>query len=506
MKKVILCATALLIGGVAMAQDGAVAPKKAVEATPNIAIAPDLNANYGVSSQDGTSNKVYVAQAGSRQSVWTVQSNGTGIGGNQISVTQTGLVTPGESGIENVVEARQMGTGNSSQIAQQGDYNNALTEQGLTEDDSANNVASIVQGVANQAENNEAYVKQDGDGNNSFTKQTFDNNESSTIQNGTENLASVMQQANPNQSAGHSATVNQDGMRNQATVGQSEGDRNTSVANQDGNDNRTYQTQTGGSFAELAQDGTNNASTQNQDGSGNIGLVDQGSNALNSQIGTWDVNQGVMTSIYDYTGTPNGDSKNGIAFQDQTGDDNKAYIGQFDGIGTANSAEQIQNGDGNTAYMKQNSYTSAGDNTNGDGGGNIGKQMRTNNGSIAGLVQLGRRNVAVQNQHRNDDVFSIQDGRRNLLNTVQAGGQNIAHTIQIGDDNQAFVTQNMGQGYVVEQGLNSLMSSGNTVQVHQYGPGGAIPNPDPSSVLGTTLLAPTTNITPQTALSLTSPF
>ena len=164
MKKVVLSAIALFVGAIGFSQvtdgDGNSSSDPTV-----IAALPGAGAgaNTGLSVQYGNAQRVRVRQAGTRQSAYTVQDNGSGAGGNQAFVRQTGAVGP-NSGVLNAAEVLQSGTTNSSLTRQEGDRNKANTRQGQNNDASANNKAYIRQGNANQAERNFAQIDQDGNG------------------------------------------------------------------------------------------------------------------------------------------------------------------------------------------------------------------------------------------------------------------------------------------------------------------------------------------------------
>ena len=153
MKKAILCAAALMFGTMAFAQVSGAPTASAVPALPGAA----ANANTGESIQNGNDNKVRVRQAGTSQSVYTNQNDGSGSGGNLAAVQQTGLVNP-TSGIANLAEVLQSGSANQSTTLQEGDYNNAVTRQGQNDDSSARNKAWIRQGTGQQAESNHAAI------------------------------------------------------------------------------------------------------------------------------------------------------------------------------------------------------------------------------------------------------------------------------------------------------------------------------------------------------------
>jgi len=221
-----------------------------------------VGANTGLSVQNGDDNKVRVRQAGTEQSVLTYQDNGSGLGGNLARVMQTGDVT-GASGYQNAAEVNQSGTTNQSTTVQEGDLNNAITNQGQNDDASANNKARIQQGTGDQAEANYAAVDQDGNDNQSSTLQTYDNSDAYTLQSGNGNANMIVQDAGPNGSDGHEAYAAQLGDYNESSINQSgNGGRNNAQVRQFGSYNQSKQTQ-----ATNAAAGT----------VGNSGYVQQGS-------------------------------------------------------------------------------------------------------------------------------------------------------------------------------------------------------------------------------------
>lgn len=227
MKKVILCAAALMFGTVAMAQvSGTPMGGGSQPAVTPVAALPGAaaGANTGQSIQNGNDNKVRVRQAGTSQSVLTNQSDGSGTGGNLAQVTQIGLVQSG-SGELNLAEVQQQGSANQTTLLQQGDYNEAITRQGSNDDASSGNKARIQQGAvgAQQAESNYAAIDQDGTNNQAQTDQRYDNSDAWTIQVGDANKSMVYQSAGPNGSSGHDALTEQYGNNNESSIHQGNG-------------------------------------------------------------------------------------------------------------------------------------------------------------------------------------------------------------------------------------------------------------------------------------------
>jgi hypothetical protein len=460
MKKVIFCAFALSVFSLGYSQVNdvlqyGVAPEStAVTSVPKMS--PAVDANNGLSEQTGFMQKVRVRQAGTYNAVWTVQDNGSGLGGNQARVDQTGNVGP-FSGVENSAEVRQSGTHNQSSTFQEGDYNNALTKQGQNDDASARNKARIQQGVAQQGEYNFSNVTQDGSDNQAFTKQMYDNNDAWVTQEGEFNKALVIQNGSPNGSDGHSALVNQDGIANESFINQGgAGGRNTAKAVQLGNANHAKQVQSTDAFAGSP---------------GNSAIISQGDGSVPTFLNT-SILFGRILNIdpdFDMFGF-SGNSFNGLAFQSQWGHENEAEIHQFgaDYPTEHNYAEQNQNGARNDAYIVQNAYGAP------DGGGNYARQDQMSGGddNIAGIGQNGWGHKAYQRQFGDrNNTISTQRGMHNKVNTYQDGEDNWGVTKQVGMWNKAFLVQKGSNSYMIDQFGNF-----NQADVLQLGPDGDIYN------------------------------
>ncbi len=445
MKKVIFCAIALMLGGMTYAQ------KQAQVIPPIAGTGGHLNA--GQSVQNGTDNAVQVRQAGTENSVYTVQDNGTVDGGNLARIMQTGLVQPLFSAYKNAAEVLQSGDDNQSTTWQQGDENNAYTAQGQKNTASAENKAKIQQGNADQAQFNYATIEQDGDGNNASTLQTYDNSEAWTVQEGNDNGSKIRQNAGPNLTDGHLAQNEQIGNYNESSINQSgAGARNTARTFQDGDYNQAMQVQTTDAV---------------KGGVGNTAIIAQGN-----------VNTGFLFSpiwadlqLVDVItqGSQGLGSIGGIAFQDQSGSDNNADIRQFGTDSpTGNYAEQNQSGSGNDAFSVQNLYGNAA------AGGNYSRQDQGGTNSEAGVSQNGYSHKAYQRQLGDDNIaLSTQgNGYGNLVNTYQDGNENRVTTAQRGVQNVALVVQRGGNSYVAQQNLDGLGGGGNQIDVLQLGPNG----------------------------------
>jgi hypothetical protein len=464
MKKVILGAAALMIGTFTFAQS-ITAPVQA----EHIGILPGAapTANSGQSQQNGNDNRVQVMQAGTNQSASTYQSDGSGTGGNLTWISQIGAVSSA-SGVANNAEVRQMGTENQSTTDQQGDYNSALTKQGLNDDGSAGNMAWIRQGTNEQAQNNAAEINQDGDDNVAKTKQTFDNNEALINQMGDDNKAFSIQNGGPNGTVGHAAQIDQTGDGNEAYSNQSgNGAQNNALVYQLGDNNESQQVQ------------INSASSG---GSQNWASVTQGDGARDGWALNGSIWLGQLTSLDDIlTGSFNGDSYGATAYQFQDGTDNQAEVHQFGGGSQnppGNYAEQHQDGDRNDAFIQQNAYGSAA------GGANYARQDQDGNNNQAGVAQLGVGHKLFQTQTGNYNIaMSTQRGECNQVNTHQIGDQNVVNTAQRGIDNGILVVQDGGHSYSVTQNLPNgspvgMPNGHNSVNVLQLGPSGTNPGID----------------------------
>ncbi|MCF6307509.1 MAG: curlin [Flavobacteriaceae bacterium] len=465
MKKVVLSAMALMFGAIMVAQNDPITDTSG-DMSPDVKIEPSLSldplANTGKSVQFGDGNKVRVRQAGSSQSVSTVQDNGSGLGGNLARIMQTGAVGP-NSGVANAAEVLQSGTANQSTTVQEGDENWAITRQGQKNDASSGNKAKIRQGTGQQAESNYAAIDQDGDNNQAKIRQIFDNNDAWTQQVGNENKSKVMQNAGPNGSDGHSASVDQQGDRNESFVTQSGlGGRNTATLLQQGDDNKGKQYQT--TDALVGSDG-NRAGMQQGTLNQSWSLLPLTAGLLSDVGGIDPGNLPIYVSSLESFGA--------VGFQIQSGNENAADMVQAGGsVGDSNYGEQNQSGSGNEAAMVQG-HTGA-------GGNNYAKQEQIGYGNYAGLGQSGSGFKALQTQYGTDNnVLSSQRGEGHLLNVHQRGNLNVATTAQAGLANRALVVQRDGQSYTVEQNLNlaggpahDLSAGGNQVDVLQLGPNG----------------------------------
>ncbi|KXN98756.1 hypothetical protein LS48_09350 [Aequorivita aquimaris] len=459
MKKVILGAAALMFCGFAFAQRGGVETPTAptgAETITNLSVDP--NANTGQSTQTGDNNRVQVLQVGTSQSASTYQGNGSGIGGNLALITQVGAIQT-TSGVRNDAEVHQMGSENKSITDQQGDYNEALTNQGMNDDGSSNNFAWIRQGTNEQAQDNMAEVNQDGDNNVAKTLQTFDGSSALINQVGDGNMAFSKQNAGANLTGGHQSEIWQQGDENKAFQDQKRGNdgNNSALIAQIGDGNEAQQTQENTGGAAAAQ---------------NEAFISQGDGTIASDL-TTSIYFGRLTSIDDIqNGSYNPGSTDGRAFQNQLGVGNNAELYQNgDATNGSNYSEQNQTGDDNAAYVIQNLFG------NPNGSGNSAWQDQTGNGNQAGIAQNGNTHKAYQFQDGNDNIaMSTQRGECNQVNTHQLGDDNYVQTAQRGMDNGILVVQDGGHSYSVQQNLTDGMpNGGNSVNVLQLNPNGTDP-------------------------------
>lgn len=462
MKKVIFCAVALFAGGMTFAQvtdaNGNSSPN------PNV-IAPlagsAAGANSGLSIQNGHENKVRVRQAGTSQSVYTFQDDGTtGFGENQADVRQTGAVSS-MSGVANAADVRQSGALNNSRTIQEGDNNEAVTRQGQLDGSSTANRARIQQGTGQQAQDNYAAIDQNGDNNWASTRQTYDNSDAWTQQTGDKNKSKILQDAGPNQTDGHYAMNQQEGNENESYINQQgNGARNSARAYQVGDNNQSKQYQT----ATATSGSGNDAGVQQGGGSGTLGAVAQ--EAVTQWVNVINNVDGAANPIF--FSYPNDYNK---ALQVQVGDDNSAGIFQVGGgAAGANYAEQNQDGNANNAGIAQAHHF------NGEAD-NYGRQDQEGDSNTAGLVQQGSNNKSYQAQDGDSNTsLAHQAGSGHKLNTHQFGDGSIAHAAQHGADNRALIVQYDGQSYTVEQNKNlgvfDRSAGGNQADILQMGPSG----------------------------------
>ena len=457
MKKVIFCAVALMMGAVGLSQTTPVppaAPTNAQALTPMAPAPPTANMDHSI--QNGNDQKVSVTQIGTSQGAYSDQDNGTGLGFNQARILQTGNVQAA-SGVGNMAEVWQRGSANQSTQAQYGDYNESLIRQGMTNTASAGNRALAQQGDANaqQGENNQLQIDQDGNLNQARTQQRFDNNDALTDQDGDLHYADIWQRANPNGSDGHAAHIDQDGLSNDAWIRQDGmGERNEASSLQDGTGNYSWQEQYSTTSAGPALY-ANNA------------LVAQGTNTGNYMTTVWDSD--MNTNVDNYHVGFNTTSLYNEAFQFQNGG-NYNDVAAFQ-RGTANYSEQHQDGAGNEALTVQSYYDPSVLT-----GNNYAKQTQTGDDNVAAIGQNGYNNRALQSQiGSSNKALSTQQGHDNDVNIHQRGDMNSATSAQRAACNDILIVQYDGQSAKVEQNLGGGLGN-NTANIYQSGPngGGAI--------------------------------
>jgi hypothetical protein len=447
MRKVILSIVALAIASVAMAQDTGARKAVQVAQIPGSA----AGANTGESIQNGSANAVEVRQAGTEQSTLTDQD---GVA-NLARVMQTGDVNGNQalSGQLNLAEVEQTGFNNQSTIYQEGDFNNAMIDQN-NDNDTAANRAQIMQGVADQAESNDAAIVQDGEDNSAYTLQTFDNSDASTVQDGTGNISEIDQNAGPEDSMGQFAIVNQTG---------------------NANESRVEQDNVGGSNARnrafASQFGDNNKAEQIQEAEGSMGnraQIDQGWDGSHIVSGT---SFGRLLELTNFdsqivNSIPNESSTEAVAFQSQSGDDNDGLIAQASSVAGSNNAAQIQDGNGNSGWISQSFYSVGGTE-------NVGRQLQTGDDNAAALNQDGADHASLQDQWGDDNTSVVsQAGMGNNSNMFQVGAGSYGQTLQHGEFNVALLTQRDGQSYTIRQneGVFAPGVGGNQADILQEGP------------------------------------
>ncbi len=428
MKKMILCAAALMIGGVAMAQstDG-------IQTAANNSTNPTANAAEVTQGTDGDADyqKVRVVQIGATNSVVTNQ-DGTPVspmnGGGTLLANSADVLQVGN---DNAAEVDQNGIGNLGSISQAGLNGAAFPDgDGLVIEGNAailnqnndgtlgdeGNTGILVQGVSGVddvafgAEANEAVLTQDGSANKGRIVQLYDRNDAVVSQTGSGNISDVAQDSQADLSDGQEAAVTQSGADNVSVVDQAP---NASIAGSD----------SGRSIA-----------TTNQTGNSNRAKQEQRSTAVQGQTGE--------------TATINQNADYAQAIQVQSGNSSVATINQS-GKGTADAADyakQRQTGGNHTATATQ---------TRTDGHGSVGNfsfQDQSGWDNIATNVQDGFDNKAQSKQVGNNNKVDItQTGDNNAALTIQMGNESFASTTQSGGGNMAYAVQQNGQSANISQ-------------------------------------------------------
>jgi len=188
--------------------------------------------------------------------------------GNKSYITQDGDDANGMGGFFNTAKVYQEGVHNYSLINQDGDRNNGIVIQ--TGDLNYAKQSNIGVGWA---EENDAYINQDGTGNAAVQTQYYDNNEARIDQDGTNNETTQYQSSGPlNQAAGSYASSIQFGTDNMVSQRQI-GSFNNARTEQSGIGNKSNEVQTAGSY--LGSGFLTNLSRVFQDGDNNTNCLTQ---------------------------------------------------------------------------------------------------------------------------------------------------------------------------------------------------------------------------------------
>jgi hypothetical protein len=405
MKRVILCASALLAGSLAFAQTPkSVTPKSQQAVAPVAAVGGNLSTidqvgigSDGIAVQEGTSNTSYINQTGvnamNRNLAIVEQSGNVGDNG----------APPALSGLQNYADLTQNGEGNRMGALQLGDNNVAWGNQA-----GVGNVGVIQQGAlgARQAQNNYADIVQDGTGNDAEIQQRYDNNTATSNQlsdaGATAGNRSYQEQVSAtNLSNGHTAISTQHGGDNEVRQFQTGPDSaigNYAEANQGDVDGADIAT---GAFAQQVQSGSGqqayinqmlsgDTAYQEQAGADNVAIADQ--NVGGSPNG----GDNFSSQLQDGTGNEadaNQNGNNNESFQEQFGAGNSALTVQRFGQSDGNYAQSIQNGTDNDSEIRQKS-----------------------NGNFAQVDQFGSNHMSVVNQNQMGTMLS--DGTTNGSNTA----------------------------------------------------------------------------------------
>nr|WP_193742905.1 hypothetical protein [Nonlabens ulvanivorans] len=405
MKRVIMSAAALAIGGFVFAQTPQTIAPIVQQSSPTAAAT--VGGNYSDIDQKGIGSDAKVQQQGTANASF-IEQTGTDVANrNSVDVLQWGgNVQPSISGHLNYSDIKQNGAGNDFMATQQGDENEISGLQiGL------NNAALVQQGAntPQQAENNLAKVDQDGKDNYAEVQQRYDDNEASILQRndaaaGVGNRSYQDQVSNPNQSAG------------QVAIGEQWGDNNEAVQIQDSGSPALG----GGNHAEIQQgDATKDAT-----------------GAFAQQVQSGATNEAYATQFL------SGDE----SYQEQLGTDNKAVVNQNTAgslNGGDNLVEQFQDGDRNEARSTQNGNNNM-VNQEQYGMDNYSRVSQGNGqavGNMATSIQDGADNNSVINQRANGNMSMVDqtgNGQTSLINQnaplagqpALTSGQNTATVIQ----------------------------------------------------------------------------
>ncbi len=398
MKKVIICATALLAGGVALAQRPQTVEKKNKQSQ-------ELNAasegsNFSQIDQMGIGSDATVEQQGTENASYIKQTGEANGKRNSATLLQaSGFFVTSE---KNYADMTQNGQNNNARTVQLGDENTTFTNQ-----DGSKNNSYVQQGtfLLRRSDNNYADVNQKGKNNDAVILQIADNNtavskqySASDARNGN---SSFQSQISTFAREGNTATSYQAGSRNEAVqvqsnIGRSKG--NYAEINQ--GDLRFFKTAKN-SYAEQLQFGAENEAyiTQNR----------EGNEAYQKQKG--DNNTAVAGQNTLFFGGDN------FVTQYQKGDDNNAQSFQF---GSENVSIQQQLGGSNTALTTQSFTTSGNFAQTLQGGFNHDSKIKQRaNHNEAYVDQLGTGHKSVIKQNAGYIGFNSSGNGSNTANVIQ---------------------------------------------------------------------------------------
>ncbi len=418
MKKLMLCAGALLIGAVAFAQTPRIADNLTNHGNANTS-----DVQQGTDGYSADYQKARVRQLGGLNSAYIRQA------GVALNVDQGNSADIYQVGSGNNGDLDQNGFNNRGLIMQAGDVvngavedsNNAVLTQGGNDNGSIDNIGIIQQGdptiddVEFGAEGNNAVLTQDGTSNAGRITQLFDRNDATVSQNGDSNIVDVLQDARNDLSDGMEANVVQDGNSNVGVVDQApsadvvdDSGRSVATLNQFGNENRALQVQ---------------RSTATEGEAGETGVINQGDS------------DGAV-------------SNGATAIQDQRGKGDYAEINQS-GSGVSDDgdyAKQRQKGGYNVAVATQDNSTGVASE------GNFSFQDQDGWDNQSYNTQLGLGNKAQTKQVGNNNITNTdQDGDSNFASITQMWSNSVANTNQLGGYNHALVNQMEGQSSIVNQ-------------------------------------------------------
>ncbi|MBF4984899.1 hypothetical protein FNJ87_11330 [Nonlabens mediterrranea] len=404
MKRVIMSAAALAIGGFVFAQTPQTITPIVQQSSPTASAT--VGGNYSDIDQKGTGSDAMVQQQGTANASF-IEQTGTDVANrNSVDVLQWGNVQPSISGHLNYSDIKQDGAGNMFMATQQGDENEILGLQNGLDNE------AIVQQGANtpqQAQNNLAVLDQDGKDNYAEVQQRYDDNEASILQRndqiaGVGNRSYQDQVSNPNQSAG------------QVAIGEQWGDNNEAIQIQDSGSPALG----GGNHAEIQQ--------------GDASMDATGAFAQQVQSGA--TNEAYATQFL----------SSDESYQEQLGTDNKAVVNQNTAgslSGGDNLVEQFQDGDRNEARSTQNGNNNE-VNQEQYGMDNYSRVSQGHGqavGNMATSIQDGADHHSVINQRANGNEAMVDqtgNGQRSLINQnsplagqpALTSGQNTATVIQ----------------------------------------------------------------------------